>query len=671
MASLEIDLLGAFRLRVGGQPVELAGRRERALLAYLALPPGRSHPRDKLAGLLWSERGEKQARDSLKQAVLKLRKALGDAQPAPLPSDREFVTLEPKAVSLDAARFEQLITEGTPDSLARASALYRGELLEGLELGESAFQEWLLIERRRLHDLACAALTRLLDGQMAAARHEEAAVTAHRLLTLDPLMEGAHRALMRIHAAQGQAALALKQYQACRDALQRELGTKPDAETERLCQSIRQGRAAPGQPPEQDAGAAPSADEAARAAIAPGVAAAKPSIAVLPFANLSGDPEQEYFSDGITEDIIAGLARLHWLFVIARNSSFTFKGKAVDAKEIGSRLGVRYLLEGSVRKAGERVRIACQLIDAASGLHLWSERFDSTLSDVFDLQDSITASVIGAIEPRLRHAEIERARRKPTDNIDAYDLFLRALALHNTLRLEDSQEALRLLDRAVALDPNYAAAYGLAAYCHMRQRQRGGISSATTTEGVRLAREAARKGQDDPEALWMAGVALAMLIGESDEALASIERSLQLNPNSAGAWMASGMTRAYAGDSATAIAHFERSIQLNPLDPLVYITWYGIAFAHFAAGRYEDSSSWLDRALRSLPTYMPALRLKIAICALQGHKQECDRWVERLLAVAPDATLEQMRRHLEQSIRNPACRDAFLSGLRKAGLPDR
>ena len=395
----------------------------------------------------------------------------------------------------------------------------------------------------------------------------------------------------------------------------------------------------------------------------------KPSIAVLPFQNMSDDPDQEYFSDGITEDIIAGLARLHWLFVIARNSSFTFKGKVVDAKEIGESLGVRYLLEGSVRKAGERVRIASQLIDAATGLHMWTDRFDGTLSDVFDLQDRITSSVIGAIEPRLRRAEIERARRKPTDNIDAYDLFLRALALHNTLSSEDSREALRLLDRAVELDPNYAAAYGLAAYCYLRQRQRG-WSPSTTADGARLAMLAAQKGQDDPEALWMAGVSLAILIGESEDALALIDRSLRLNPNSAGAWMASGLTRAYAGDSATAILHFERSIELNPLDPMVYITWYGIAFAHFAAGRSEESSAWLDRSLRSMPSYLPALRLKIAITALQGHTEECRKWVERLLAVVPDTTLQKLRFHYEPSIKSPTCRDALLDGLRRAGLPE-
>jgi TolB-like protein len=670
MAPLEISLLGAFQLRAGGRAIDLPGRRERALLAYLAMPAGEPRSREKLAGILWSERGDKQARDSLKQAVLKLRKAL-DGADAALLSDREFVTLDRTAVAVDAAEFERLIAEGTPEGAARAMALYRGDLLDGLDIRDSAFDDWLLMERQRLRDLARQTLAALLDRYMAAdGMHEQAAAVARRLLMLDPLREGAHRALMRLYAQQGQTALALKQYQTCRDQLQQELGVKPEAETTRLYQSIQQGRSAPGQTAELEPAAERLAAPAPpRAAGAEPAVSTKPSIAVLPFANLSGDPGQEYFSDGISEDIIGGLARLRWLFVIARNSSYTFKGKAVDAKAIGSTLGVRYLLEGSVRRAGERVRIACQLIDAATGRHLWSDHFDGTLSDVFDFQDRITASVIGAIEPRLRIAEMERARRKPTDNIDAYDLFLRALALHNTTTFEDSREALRLLGRAVELDPDYAAAYGLAAYCHMRQRQRGWVASITT-EGARLARLAAQKGQDDPEALWMAGVALAILTGETEDALALIERSLLLNPNSAGAWMASGMSRAYAGDSATAIPHFERSIALNPLDPLIYLTSYGVAFAHFAAGRYAEASAWLDRSLRSLPTYLPALRVKIATCTLQGQVDESRKWVERLLAIAPDTTLTHLRKHYEPSIRDPSCRDRLLDGLRKAGLPE-
>jgi adenylate cyclase len=398
----------------------------------------------------------------------------------------------------------------------------------------------------------------------------------------------------------------------------------------------------------------------------------KPSIAVLPFTNMSGDPEQEYFSDGMTEDIISGLSRLHWLFVIARNSTFIFKGKAVDVREVGRQLGVRYVLEGSVRKAGDRLRITSQLIDAAAGAHIWADRFDGALSDIFDLQDRVTANVVGAIGPKLRNAEIERARAKPTGNIGAYDLFLRALALHNSLTVEGNREALRLLDRAVAVDPDYASAYGLAAYCHVRQLQRGWSSSSELDieRGIRLARLAAEKGQDDAEALWMGGLALAMMGGESEDALALIERSTILNPNSASAWMASGMTRAYKGDSSVAIEHLERAAQLSPLDPLVYLTWYGFSFAHFADARHKEASAWVDRALRAAPNYLPAMRLKTALCGLLGQAEEGRKWVSRLVNISPDATLTTLRTYYGCAIQKAKSLEAMIEGLRKAGLPE-
>lgn len=398
----------------------------------------------------------------------------------------------------------------------------------------------------------------------------------------------------------------------------------------------------------------------------------KPSIAVLPFTNMSGDPQQEYFSDGMTEDVISGLARINWLFVIARNSTFTFKGKAVDVKQVGHQLGVRYVLEGSVRKAGDRVRITSQLIDVATGAHIWTDRFDGALSDIFALQDRVTASVVGAIGSKLRKVEIERARAKPTESISAYDLFLRALALHNSLTVEGYREALRLLDRAIAIDPEYASAYGLAAYCRLRQLQRGWGASAVPDieKGIRSARLAAEMGQDDPDALWMAGLVLAMLAGESEGGLGLIERSTILNPNSAGAWMASGMAHAYRGESNVAIEHLEHAAQLSPLDPLAYLFWYGTSFAHFADLRYLEAVDWVDRSIRAAPNYMPGMRLRTALCGWLGQAEEGRKWVSRIVEVNPDSSLKTLRAHLSRSIHKSECLDTMIEGLRKAGFPE-
>jgi adenylate cyclase len=386
---------------------------------------------------------------------------------------------------------------------------------------------------------------------------------------------------------------------------------------------------------------------------------------------MSGDPEQDYFADGIVEDIITALSRAHWLFVIARNSSFTYKGKAVDVKTVGRELGVRYVLEGSVRKASNRVRITGQLVDATTGAHVWADRFDGALDDIFDLQDRVTASVVGIIEPKLRHAEMERARRKSTESLDAYDLYLRALAQF-TASYEGNLEALRLLRRAIEIDPRYAAPYGLAAWCYNQQKTRGWVSPSdpTLTEGIRLAKLAASLGQDDSETLWMAGHTLVQLKGDFLDGVALIDRALTLNPNSASAWRASGLVRAFLGDTEKAIAHLERSARLSPLDAFAFFGSIGFVAAHFMASRYEEASDRCDKVLQEQRDFPPALRFKAATCGLLGWLDEGQAWVDRLLAVNPDTTVSSMRMYYGIMMKKPGSLDAFLDGLRKAGLPE-
>jgi TolB-like protein/class 3 adenylate cyclase len=397
----------------------------------------------------------------------------------------------------------------------------------------------------------------------------------------------------------------------------------------------------------------------------------KPSLAVLPFQNMSGDPEQEYFADGIVEEIITALSRVHWLFVIARNSSFTYKGRAVDIKLVGRELGVRYVLEGSVRKASNRVRITGQLVDATTGAHVWANRFDGALDDIFDLQDQVTASVVGAIEPRLQQAEIERAGRKPTESLDAYDYFLRGMASFHLFTRESLLEARRLFQRATELDANYASAYGMAAWCVHLSKTNGWLldPEREIAEGVRLARRAVAVGKDDPTALWSGGHSLAYLAAEVETGAAYIDRAIVLNPNLAAAWSVSGWLRIYLGEPASAIERLERSRRLSPLDPIAYMGYAGMALALLLADRYDEAVSWAAKARNEQPNWATSLRVAAIAYALSDRIVEAREAMARLREIDPTLRLSNLER-VAPPLRRPEDRARFADGLRRAGLPE-
>jgi len=404
---------------------------------------------------------------------------------------------------------------------------------------------------------------------------------------------------------------------------------------------------------------------------APGLALPdKPSIAALAFHNLSGDPEQDYFADGVVEDIITALSRIRWLFVIARNSSFTYKGRAVDVKQIGRELGVRYVLEGSVRKAANRVRITGQLIDATTGAHLWAERFEGNLDDIFELQDQVAMSVVGAIAPQLERAEIERAKRKPTGNLNAYDYYLRGMAnLHQGTR-EATHEALSLFDRAIQLDPDFASAHAMAAWCHFWRKVNGWMIDRPreTAEGARLARRAVELGRDDAVALTRSGHALAHLAGDLDGGIALLDRALVLNPNLAAAWFLGGFLRVWHGESDGAIEYFERAMRLSPLDAETYRMQAGMAVAHLFAGRFDTASSWAEKAFRDLPSFLMVVSIIAASHALAGRTDEGRRAMDHLRQLDPALRISNLRDWLP--IHRPEDLATFADGLRRAGLPE-
>jgi TolB-like protein len=398
----------------------------------------------------------------------------------------------------------------------------------------------------------------------------------------------------------------------------------------------------------------------------------KPSIAVLPFANMSGDPEQEYFADGMVEEIITALSRIRWLFVIARNSSFTYKGQAIDVKEVGRELGVRYVLEGSVRKAGGRVRITGQLIDTTTGAHIWADRFDGALDDIFELQDQVASSVVGAIEPKLRQSEIERATRKPTERLDAYDLYLRALAQFHGFTGEGMRQAVALLKRALGIDPSYAPAAALIGFCRHFQRDHGlggSVSDADVAESVRLARHAIAAGRDDPDALWMAATVLTVFAGEHAIAASAIDRALTLNPNSAQAWHSRGLVLVFLNQPGPAIEALQHAMRLSPLDPLGSGFKSALAGAHFVAGRYEEAVEWADRSLYERPNFDPAIGVKVVSCAHLGRIDEAREWLSRRLELQPGLTIAEWKaRGTAVKFASPEILALYEDGLRKAGL---
>jgi adenylate cyclase len=396
----------------------------------------------------------------------------------------------------------------------------------------------------------------------------------------------------------------------------------------------------------------------------------KPSIAVMSFNNMSGDPEQEYFADGIVEEIITALSRTRWLFVIARNSSFTYKGRAVDAKQVGRELGVRYVLEGSVRKAANRVRITAQLIDALNGAHLWAERFEGALDDIFDLQDQVAANVVGAIAPKMQQAEIERAKRKPTENLDAYDYYLRGLAgLHRATR-EATDQALGLFYRAIELDGDFAAAHGHAAWCISRRRANRWSTNRVNevSEAARLARRAVELGKEDAVALSTAGFVLVHVVGDLDDGTAFIDRALALNPNLASAWFHSGWVKALLGKPELAINDFVHSMRLSPLDPNMYMAKAGVAMVHFCAGRYDEAVSWAETALRECANYHVALRILATSSAHAGRLEHAQNAVARLREIDPSLSVSDVRDLLQ--VCPPTVAARYADGLRKAGLPE-
>ncbi|AWM85518.1 hypothetical protein C4E04_01315 [Microvirga sp. 17 mud 1-3] len=634
------------------QQGESAPRRVAMLFAALALAGPRGMRREQLCALFWQDRPEPQARGSLRQCLTAARRALaGLGGEIKLDSDATLCRLAGPADAIDLWQFDHLTRRSDPEDLTVAADLYAGDVLAGTS-GPEPFEQWAQPIQRAYRRTALH-LAEKLSG-LAVPGNSAAAIAcehlANRLLAQDSTAEEAHRALIRLHMRAGHPNRARRQFKLCREALHRELGTSPEEETVALLAGDHVHVPDPATlPPAQEA------------------PTRRTSIAVLPFRNLSADQAEEYFVDGVVDEVIAALSRVRGLMVVGRNSSFAFRGVERGPKQIAADLGVRYILMGSVRKSGSRVRATAELIDGSDGGNVWADRFDGDVADVFDLQDSLTEAIVGAILPSIRSSEIDRARRKRPDSMDAYDCVMRAMPAVWSNAQDTAQEALDLLERAIAMDPGYALAKSLAAWIRIQHviYLRSADPQKDRERAFDLAEEAASLDRDDPLVLTTLSAAHT-LTGNLDRAAAFIEEALRRDPNSAWAWQRSGWILTYKGLSDPAIDHFERGLRISPFDPINFNSYVGIGTAHFAAGRYDRAAAFIQKGVDVQPDALWAHRILAPSLAQAGRLDEARQSAKLLLSRYPQFTIAA-------HMRNPLFQTPFLprivEGLQLAGLP--
>ena len=647
---LWVRVLGGVELRARDASLPTPrGRKTQALLACLALSAGKPCPRRKLMSLLWSGRGQEQARASLRTALAELRRALGE--PSPLVADNEMVALDPALVTADAVEFERLLGAGR---LAEACALYGGALFDGVAVSDAAFAKWLVPERQRLQGLFTRALAEVMEQADRDGDREAAAEAAERLLQQDPLHEPACRTLMLVLAERGQRSRALTLYDGLRERL-RQQGAEPEPATVEVDERIRQGGTASLSP---------------HTAVELGT---KPSIAVLPFLDLGGDPAQQHFGDGVSEDIITELSRFPTLLVIARNSSFRYRGGAVDLQRVGRELGVRFVAEGSVRRLGGRIRISAQLIEAASGNHLWASHYDCDMAEVADVQDEIVRAIATTLGYRVEAAGRARSLRQGAEALSAHDLVLRSEALLLRHAKEDNAEAGRLAERAIALDPTNALAHVQLGWSRFMEFSSGWVDGRREALEAAFAhaQRAVLLDEANCRARWLLGN-LHLYRREFDAARDQLHAAMELNPNDVEARGIYGLYLVCTGNPTAALEQFDLAKRLNPFE-FNWAIWYrGIAL--FTARRHDEAVATLRRVhnpINEVRLWLAASLAAAGSTAAAGAAlaQFLDM-AEREMARFPGRDLAGWRPYLGGFIeyRDLADLEHLLGALRAAGL---
>jgi len=640
-----------------GAPIVLPTRKTALVLAVLALSGEKGIARETLAEWVWPERAENQAKSSLRQALTAIRKALPVAlEGAGLEAGQDLLRLDGGGEEIDCRQFESLARSRDTAALARAAQLYAGSLLENVSL-TGPLESLVTAERERLQQQACAlveALSQLPDKQATTACE----ALANRLLAADPAAEPAHRALIRLRLAEGQTNSARRQLERCTAAVKEAFGTAPETRTLALLDSAAPVPATPVTPaPPVPASTAKAGDSG------------QPTLVVMPFDDLGGAAD-DFFADGVVEEITAALSRIRDFFVIARQSAFTYKGRFVDVREVGRDLGVHYAVEGTVRRGGERVRITVQLVETESGRQLWAERYEGDRSEIFDLQDRIASQVAGALSPSIRASEIERARRTPPENLLAYDLMLRALPHFWAHRKEDNEKALALFDQALAKDPDYGVALAFKAWCHAQQSCYlwADDPSSERARAIETADRAASRVHDHATALTAIGATYSLTTTDQERAGSFIERALAIDPNNAWAWMRAGWMKAIYNQIEGALDSFERALALSPYDPFAFNMYFGMAAAYGDRQEHLRAAELVEKGLRAGPGVTWAYRMLASYYAQAGEMEKAATAIAEFKRHNPGVTIEKLRAGLPPSmlLSNPQ----YLEGMRKAGIPE-
>ena len=648
MALLNLNVFGGFEARLpSGEMLRISGKKGQALLAYLALCGGQPKTRDKIAALLWSDRGNAHARNSLRQVLVALRRDLNEVAAKTLVIDGDVLAIDIAQLDVDAVAAGRLGATDRADDLRELLRLYRGDLLDGIAIPDTAFQEWLDGERSRYRELVIAAIHR----GMAKFAGQEAIEIALRLLALDPLREASHHELMRAYVAQGQPDLALRQYQLCCDMLRRELDVEPNAELRALRDTIARGI--------QQGGRALNLSPDAAQSITVRSSLQRPAIAVLPFSNLSDDKEQQYFSDGITDDIITELARFSSLLVIARNSSFQYRGRDVDVKQVGRELGVQYVVEGSIRRVGEQLRVTAQLVDTTSGGHIWAQRYDRTIDDLFSTQDELVRAVVATTENRVIDTEAELAVRQPPNSWAAHDYYLQARKQMNDYW--GYQQAEKPLLQAIELDPAMAEAYAKLTHVWISK-----FWASVDDRCVQKAAEYARKALSLNPRLSDSHNAMSIAYAFQDQmdlALLHAARAVELNPNDVHATIDHAQWLIYSGKCVEGLAELDLLLKREPIPPVWY--WDSRSSGLFPLKRYQEVIDAYSMVHRHQPWELGYIAASLAFL---GRAEETIRHRNLLLAASPNMTIARMLR-IERH-QTDAAKAHFAEGLRRAGLPE-